>query len=66
MMAKITVCDGCKAQSPNPKTGLHVANSWVTVKATQWLGRQDDVILERIFCKMCWPKQCAQLQQDKP
>jgi hypothetical protein len=32
-MGKITTCSGCRKQSPDIDTGLHVANGWLRVLA---------------------------------
>lgn len=54
-MATILVCDGgCGAQSPDPKSRLHVANGWLKVRAGypragDELSKHD----ERIYCRDC-------------
>ena len=53
-MSTIIVCDGgCGAQSPD-KSGLYVANHWLTVRAGpalkfERLGKYDD----KVFCDDC-------------
>ncbi len=52
-MAIIIVCDGgCGAQSPDPKTGLFVANKWYKIKIESPAGeyRREP---ELIFCGEC-------------
>ena len=62
-MSTIIVCDGvCGAQSPDPKSRLHVANNWLTVRAGKALEFRDlDRFDDKLFCKACAPRVLAAL-----
>lgn len=58
-MAMIIVCDGgCGAQSPNPRTGLHDANSWLIVRAIRSRALFDRAYPgdDQRFCAACAPR----------
>lgn len=57
-MATIIVCDGgCGAQSPDPKSGLHVANKWFEVLAGYpRAGDRLDRHEKKQFCENCAPR----------
>lgn len=53
-MATITVCDGCGRQSPDPKTGLFIANHWLQVRSASAADfDRAPACHDRLFCGDC-------------
>lgn len=53
-MATFIKCDGdCGRESPDPKTGLHIANQWLRVRAAKNTEFPKHEHRDRYYCDDC-------------